>query len=130
MNPYRDNALPARTVRGPENIESARYLILALNLIIAATGTAWSYARIRSQPPERIVRVEVPVPGPVRVVEVSVPAPLPPRCEDSILSVEVSDHTTHRCTNGGILSTAAISDDLYFITCHCSPDPGGVRVLP
>jgi len=120
---YRDNAIDVPT-RRVWSIGHTRYAILALNLILAVYVAVWNYARIRSQPPERVVRVFVPVPGPVSIVEV--PALPPPRCENSVVTYyaeNTSGSTTRSCPRGGSLSRVSDHDGWLTLECHCPRTP-------
>lgn len=120
---YRENALPKSTARWVtyNGTRPSVYAVVLLQLLFAAITASATYARIRSQPPERIVRVEVP--GPVRVVEV--PALPPPRCVASATPLLLrSDTAPTRCPNDGVVNVVpGDHDNFVVVECHCPRTP-------
>jgi hypothetical protein len=112
---YRDNAIDVPT-RRVWSIGHTRYAILALNLSLATYAFVWNSARIRSQPPERIVRVLVQVPGPERIVRDA--------CLDSMRTVDVGtmNDVDITCHSGGIARTSQ-SGRYVVLECHCPRTP-------
>lgn len=119
---FRENAkpLPTSSVR----VSGSDYRVLLLVLISMLFFCVWVTASVRSQPPERIVRVNVPVSGPERVRVVEVPALPPPRCEDTVTTYWAhTGNVTRGCTNGSTIFHVTISDEWVTIECHCPRTP-------
>ena len=124
---YRENVLPLPESKArPSHAWLPRITIL--NVLLILMNVVWIYTRIRTQPPERIVRVEVRVPGPERRVEVPAPG-----CVDSATTLYLLGlQPTHRCPYQATMRVITIpgNDDHVVVECHCQPNPGGVRILP
>lgn len=122
MTAYRENALPLPKNRDPGRAQLISFgcQLTILMSLITALCIAWVYAGFRAQPPERIVRVQVPMPGPERIVRVEVPALPPPRCQDT---VNVLSEGLGRCPSGSVLrmEPPGFGGTVLF-TCHC-PSP-------
>lgn len=115
---YRENALPKSTRLVTYNgTRPSVYVAVLLQLLLAAITATATYARIRSQPPERIVRVSVP--GPERVVS----AP-PGRCQDSASAMQVAFGVpTQTCPPGATVRVVPATDNYVVLECHCPVTP-------
>lgn len=134
---YRESPLRKVVAYARTPVLPSRLVVALFELLLCGSAWMFGYARIRSQPPERIVRVNVPVPGPVRIlsvpvavpgperiVRVEVPALPPPQCVDSASTLRLAyDTPMQSCPFGSVAHVVPGDENFVVLECHCPRTP-------